>query len=456
MGSLTRRLLGAPSLVGRQPAEPRLESVTHVLRKYDPDEWGGTETAVQHLMLGLRGQSVISKVLAPALPPGAERRAERRAGSAADPFTASGFRVDRYQAFLPVLGISPADRERMVAVGGNLMSLDLPYWLMRGPAPSIVHGHALGRVGALARICARARRAPFVLSIHGGVLDLPDRVRDDLTSKSSGLEYGKIFGLLLRSRQLLSDADAILTCNPREAELLAAKLPRQRIVCMPHGVPTEVYATDHRALAERTWPSLRHRKVMLNVGRIDTVKNQIFLVDNLPALLGRFPDLLVVLAGPITDAAHDRLLETTITRLGVGNHVLRTGGTPPLDPRLIGLYQRADLFALPSLSETFGLVIAEAWAAGTAVISSRTSGALQLMEHGTNGRLFDLQAPNTFVDAATHLLADAQAAEFAARAGAEKVRRELSIDAVASRYVDLYESLIAAKHRRLVAPGEAR
>ena len=45
------------------------------------------------------------------------------------------------------------------------------------------------------------------------------------------------------------------------------------------------------------------------------------------------------------------------------------GGLPPGDPRLIGLMQNASAVVVPSLSETFGLIIIEAWGAGAAVLS---------------------------------------------------------------------------------------
>src|SRR5437762_2988778 len=78
----------------------------------------------------------------------------------------------------------------------------------------------------------------------------------------------------------------------------------------------------------------------------------------------------------------------------------------PNDPRLIGLMQEARVLLLPSLSETFGLVILEAWTAGTMVLSSRTSGASALIEHGRNGWLFDLEKPEMFHEALERTLAE--------------------------------------------------
>jgi starch synthase len=114
--------------------------------------------------------------------------------------------------------------------------------------------------------------------------------------------------------------------------------------------------------------------MLLCVGRIDPIKNQAWLLDQAPAIFQRHPNALLALAGPCTDEPYGELIDRKIKELGLQERVLLTGGLPPNDPRLIGLMQESSALLLPSLSETFGLVILEAWAAGTVVVSSRTSG----------------------------------------------------------------------------------
>src|SRR5262249_8414046 len=122
-----------------------------------------------------------------------------------------------------------------------------------------------------------------------------------------------------------------------------------------------------------------------------------------------------------------------------------TGGLPPGDPRLIGLFQEARVVILPSISETFGLVILEAWAAGTVVMASRTSGATALVRDGYNSFLFDLEEPGTFHRALDQALGSAAFSEQLAVRGAETVNREYSLTALAGRLKALYEQLIQEK-----------
>jgi alpha-maltose-1-phosphate synthase len=410
--------------------------IAHLLRKYNPAEWGGTETVIHHLFDGLRRSGVTSAVFCPAI-----------SGSVArDPLAEAGCEVRRFRACVPVIGISPEQRRQMIAVGGNLLSFDLLRMLWAEQQFSVIHSHTLGRIGGVGLTMARRKKIPFVLTIHGGVYDLPETMRRSFHTPINGWEWGKAFGMLVRARQVLNEADAIVTCNQREADLIAQRHPDRRVLVQPHGVPAEVYQVDHRAAALAAFPQLRGRMVVLSLGRIDAVKNQGWLVEQLPELRARHPDVLVVFAGACTDEAYGTALQWRIEQLGLAKHVLITGKLPPADPRLIGLLQLARLCMLQSLSETFGLVILEAWAAGTPAISSRTSGPSGLIEHGENGWLFDLHKPAGFHEVIDAALVNEDARARVIAAGREQVVSDYDTGVLAGRMKQLYAELQEEKH----------
>ncbi|EEF63230.1 glycosyltransferase family 4 protein [Pedosphaera parvula] len=410
----------------------------HLLRKYNPAEWGGTETAIHRLFDGLRKQDVSSVVYCPKLD---------CACSVNDPLQAAGCRIERFKAFVPVWGISTAEKRQLVSVGGNLMSFDLISALWRQKNVSLVHTHALGRIGAIGATFARRRKIPLVASIHGGVLDLPANLKSSFHNPiRKGVEWGRIFGMLLRSPQLLDDADAIVTCNPREAALHQEKYPRKHVMVQPHGVPMDLYRRDQRTAAQVAFPHLTNRRILLAVGRIDSIKNQAWLIEQLPALLEKHPEAVLVLAGACTEEKYGKRIEKRIQELGLGERVFLTGGLPPGDPRLIGLLQVAEALLLPSVSETFGLVLLEAWAAGTSVISSRTSGASTLIKQGENGLLFDLDNPQSFHEAVDHTLLNRELRREMIASGARLVAAEYNTDVLAGRMKRLYETLIQEKN----------
>jgi alpha-maltose-1-phosphate synthase len=408
----------------------------HLLRKYVPAEWGGTETAVQRLLAGLREHDVESIVYCPRI----------RQNSEKDPIAADGHRIERFSAFVPTLGISAQRKRQIVSVGGNLMSLDLLPRLLREKDISVVHTHALGRIGGIGRLAARLRGAPLVVTIHGGVLDLPPEIKNSFNEPVGGWEWGKIFGLLLQSRRLLGDADAIVTCNENEARLLREQYPGKRVVVQPHGVPLDIYEPDRREPAFKAFPQIRGKQILLSVGRIDPVKNQSWLIEQMSPVFQKFPRAILVLAGAVTDETYGEKLRQRIKVLGLEDRVLLTGGLPPNDPRLIGLYQAADVLLLPSKSETFGLVILEAWATGTMVLSTRTSGACTLIEDGRNGWLFDLDQPETFHQPLAQALSNSDAARRVLRRGGHEVHTLYNLTALAGRMKALYQELIEEKN----------
>lgn len=432
--------------------------VIHLLRKYDPAEWGGTETAVQRLFEGLRQQGVIPVMYCPYVNGNGARIAksasedqnlhavnhghapsESRNGNNGD--------IKRFKTCVPTWGISREEKRQYISVGGNLMSFDLLPALWREPDVALVHTHTLGRLGGIASAVARGRRLPFVVSIHGGLLDISPALKTTFDGPShSGFEWGKIFGLLLQSRRLIQHADAVLACNLTEAQLLRKKHPGKRIEIQPHGIPLGMYQQDHRAAAREAYPQIRDREVLLSVGRLDPVKNQAWLITHAPEIFRNHPEALLVLAGACTNEAYGQSLERQVRDLGISDRVLITGGLPQGDPRLIGLIQESRAVLLPSISETFGLVLLEAWAAGTTVISSRTSGASALIRNGENGWLFDLSDPSAFHQAISQTLRNPGLRARLAESGRQLVTSEYDVMSVAGKVKQLYQELIEAKH----------
>jgi len=410
----------------------------HLLRKYNPAEWGGTETAVKQLVDGLAELKVKSAIYAPTLPKAPET----------DPFAAAGHSIKRYRAFLPVAGLSPDARKQMIAVGGNIMSFELFHRLLFHRKLEVIHSHALNRIGGIGLTVAKARKVPFLLTIHGGVLALPQSVKDGFTKPlEKAFEWGKVFGPFIRSRKVLEEADAILTCNKLEAELLQKKYPDRRVIVHPHGVPVARYYQDHRAAALNAFPEIQGRKLCLVVGRIDPVKNQGWVLEQAPSILAKHPNALFMFVGAVTDELYAKAIRKEIKRLGLEDKVLMPGGLPPGAPELKGLIQSAKVLIVPSLSETFGLVILEAWAANTPVISTKNSGAVDLIREGENGCLFDLNDPATFAQAVDKMLSHCAWAEQLARNGHELALRDYDTLRLAERVKKLYAELIELKHR---------
>ncbi|MCW2779122.1 MAG: glycosyl transferase group 1 [Frankiales bacterium] len=135
-----------------------------------------------------------------------------------------------------------------------------------------------------------------------------------------------------------------------------------------------------RAEARRELGLTPDQPVVMTVGRLTVMKGQRFLLDAVPALADRFPDLAVVLVG---DGHLREVLEKQAADLGVAD-VVRFAGQRA-DAR--ELLAAADVFALPSRTEGMPLAVLEAMEAGLPVVATRAIGLEEVVDDGVTGLL---------------------------------------------------------------------
>jgi phosphatidylinositol alpha-1,6-mannosyltransferase len=186
-------------------------------------------------------------------------------------------------------------------------------------------------------------------------------------------------------RRSLEAADLVL-CVSRDtrARVLAwADLPPERVRVAPNTV-AERFTPGSRDEARRRL-NLGGERVILSVSRLDAGqrhKGQDRIIRLLPALVDRGLDVLYLIAGEGDDAPRLRVLAA---EAGVADRVRFLGRTP--DEQLADLYRAADLFALPSTGDGFGIVFLEAMACGTPALGLAVGGAPDAFADGELGAL---------------------------------------------------------------------
>jgi phosphatidylinositol alpha-1,6-mannosyltransferase len=147
----------------------------------------------------------------------------------------------------------------------------------------------------------------------------------------------------------------------------------------------------------------------------------------MPAVLARYPDALLVIAGRGPDMSP---LAKLCNELGVRGQVLLPGKVPSDD--LAALYDRCAVFALPTESgaggqvEGFGLVFAEAAARGKPVVAGRAGGVVDAVLDGETGLLVPPGDAGATADALLRLFDDPALAERLGQAGLDRVAHELN------------------------------
>jgi len=123
-------------------------------------------------------------------------------------------------------------------------------------------------------------------------------------------------------------------------------------------------------VAEVHWPMLREKTVVLFLSRLSPQKGLDLLISGWDDIKQKYPEAFLVIAGPDYMGFSSKVRQW-VDRSGYPDSILLTGGIWGEDK--LALYSRADMFVLPSYSENFGNVIAEALVCGTPVITTQAT-----------------------------------------------------------------------------------
>jgi glycosyltransferase involved in cell wall biosynthesis len=421
---------------------PKLVKVVHVMRRFVPEKWGGTEAVVHHVSQGLMERGIESPVHCTAM----------LANAGADVFDSVPVRRHRYS--FPWFGLSDSDREALALKGGSPLSLPLFAGLLRERNVSIIHTHVQHRLGGMARTAARFRGIPYVVSIHGGFFTLPRGQIDTMRAPFAGrLEWGRVFGALFGSRRVLQDANGIICVGQAEYEEVCKRFPEKRVYLVPNGVDVQHFAeADGRAFREAHGfgPS---EKIVLCVSRIDSQKNQAGLVRAFGAFSERFPDHRLVLIGPVSVPAYKEEVAAEIRRLGLQERVTVVEGMRPDDPLLASAYKAAEMVVLPSVYEPFGIVVLEAWAAGRPVLASRVGGIPGFAEERKTALLVEPGSEQELTRGMEELAADEALRAELSEAAFATVSAGYDWSHITVRLIGIYEELIvdgASSHKEKI------
>lgn len=312
--------------------------------------------------------------------------------------------------------------------------------LFRAQRPAIVHSRNLSGLDALVPAwCAGV--SVRVHSEHG-------RDANDLDGRNpKNLRLRKLFRPWITHYVTVSrDLERYL------AEVVGVS--PVRISQIYNGVDTERFCPAGEEDSLSTLIELRSAGTVLigTVGRLQTVKDQVCLVDAFAQACRMAPDLmdrtrlLIVGDGP---SRHE--IVNAIERNGLGNRVIMAGERSDV-PELM---RALDLFVLPSLSEGISNTILEAMASGLPVLATRVGGNPELITEGETGQMVaagDRQAM------AQWLIAYARDAELRKRqgeAGRRRVERQFSIASMVRAYLGLYDALLAGNSPRSLMSGTA-
>lgn len=213
-------------------------------------------------------------------------------------------------------------------------------------------------------------------------------------------------------------------------------VPGERIEVIPNFIDPEVYRRGrepcHRAALAR-----EGQHIVMHVSNFRPVKRVPDVVRTFAGIRERGLDARLVLVG---DGPERPGAQELAEELGVQDEVLFLGKYANVDE----LLSCADLFLLPSESESFGLAALEAMACGAPVVATRVGGLPEVVEHGVSGYLFEAGDVEAMAEGGARILGDPDRwKSFSANAVEQAVSR-FSADRVVPMYEALYRKVLEA------------
>lgn len=297
----------------------------------------------------------------------------------------------------------------------------------------IIHSQHMFTAGRLARHAAKKFNKPLVYTYH--------------TLIAEYAHYGGILSPVVKvylrnmSKRFCNTCDQIITpSNPMKKILRTYGVTRQIDVIMT-GIEPKAYKrvneSENQQLREK-YKIDSKAKICLYISRIAKEKNLDFLFQAFVQIQKEYPDchLLMVGGGPEEEWAKQRTQD-----LGLGSRITFTGMLPKEEANK--LFGFGDIFTFPSVTETQGIVIAEAMASGTPPVAVGEMGPLDLIHNGKDGYLTKLSIPD-FVEKTVKLLNDDKARAIFATEGLSRVE-EFSNETSVSKLLSLYERVLSRK-----------
>jgi D-inositol-3-phosphate glycosyltransferase len=268
---------------------------------------------------------------------------------------------------------------------------------------------------------------------------------------------------VIGEEQVIAEADRLVAHTPTEARELVDMYgaPPERVSVVEPGVDLERFRPPAagcedavRVRARRRFGLPERGHVVAFVGRIQPLKAPDVLLRAAAAIRAREPELarhltVVVVGGP-SGSGLDRpngLIELA-SSLGLSASVRFL--PPQASSELAHLYRAADLVAVPSYNESFGLVALEAQACGTPVVAAAVGGLVTAVRDGVSGVLVEGHDPVDWAGVLGGLLA-APARRARLARGAVAHARDFSWARTASGLLAVYREAVSENRIRIAA-----
>ena len=314
------------------------------------------------------------------------------------------------------------------------ISLVLPFQpliepTVRGIMPHIIHSQHPVWLGDLAVTFAHDLRVPLVFTFHTRY----DEYAQSYVPIVAGLASRVAEEVVKR---YMRQCTHIVAPTPAIRDLILHEYPIETPVSV---VPSPVDLRRYQDLNTkriRGEYGLDPYELLLYMGRVAKEKGLDFLIRAFAKVAAERPQARLLLVG---DGPYRRALENLVQRLGLSNQVIFTGSVP--HEEIPDYASAADLFVFSSVTDTQGLVLVEAMAAGVPVVAVEAPGPIDVLAEG--GGVLVPTKEDAFVEAVLSLLMDEGRREEMGEE-ARRMAQRYSVSVTTKKMLAVYEEAMIA------------
>jgi len=271
----------------------------------------------------------------------------------------------------------------------------------------------------LARSILQPRALPVVTTLHGTDITLVGNDPSFMETTRWGIEQ--------------SDGVTTVSAALRQSTIDIFGIQRP-IEVVPNFIDPSRFLRVAGSPGARRWAKPGER-VLVHISNFRPVKRVDDVVEVFHRLRRDFPVRLLL----VGDGPERARVEQRCRQCGTCGEITFIGNLPLVEEVLVG----ADLFLLPSESESFGLAALEALACEVPVIATRAGGLPEVVIDGECGLLFPVGDVEAMTQGAAALLGDERRRRAMGEAGRRRAVEQFAVDKVVARYRGLYEGVLA-------------
>lgn len=298
----------------------------------------------------------------------------------------------------------------------------------------VIHVHSPFTMGQLGSRCARRFDLPLVFTYH----TMYDQYVHYLPF-AQGISKKVVLKL---AANFCNRCDLVIAPTEIVRSIIAPNL-KTEVVSIPTGIVISEFAGANRNWLRETYNIPQSKKILLHLSRLGKEKNVSFLLEAYKEIRKVLPETVFVIG---SDGPERETLQQQAVAMGLSEHVLFTGALTR--KQVIDSYASADLFVFASVTETQGLVLGEAKAAGLPCVAVKALGAAEMVNDGVDGFLTELSL-DSFVPRVLQLLRDENLHREMSKRALEEAEK-ISSTNMAKKLLAAYENIIGKKKCREV------